>query len=173
MSLKGKKIAIFVEQDYQDVELWFTYYRLIEEGIEVKIVGPGTASEYKGKYGYPAQVDANVSEISVDDFDAVMIPGGFAPDLMRKSDEMIKFVKEMYDAGKVVAAICHGVWIPASAGILKEKIATCYHAIKDDIKNAGAEYVDEPVVVDDNLITSRKPDDLPQFVQAIMKGMAK
>lgn len=171
MKLTGKQVAILVEDLYQDLEVWYPYYRLKEAGAEVILVGRDKKN-YVGKYGYPLTADTLITNVKVDDFDAVLIPGGFAPDLMRKTRDMIEFVLAMHNAGKVVAAICHGVWIPASAGILQGKTATCYYAIADDITNAGAQYVDKEVVVDGNLITARTPEDLPGFCREIIKALA-
>lgn len=171
MKLKGKKVAILVEKLYQDLELWFPYYRLKEEGAEVKIIGSGTADTYHGKYGYPAKVDHSINEVEAKDFDAVIIPGGFAPDFMRREPKMVSFVKEMFEQEKVVAAICHGGWMLASAEIVKGKTVTAFHAIKDDLVHAGAKFVDEEVAQDGNIITSRKPDDLPAFCQKIIEAL--
>lgn len=172
MSLQGKKIAILLENAYQDLEVWYPYYRFKEEGAEVYFVGPENGKEYRGKYGYPAVADKGIAEIVVDEFDAVVIPGGFAPDHMRRVPAMVEFVKGMSDAGKLVSAICHGGWILVSADIIKGKKVTSFFAIKDDIKNAGAKYVDEEVVHDDNIITSRNPDDLPVFCRTIISALS-
>ena len=171
MKLKGKKIAILSGPDYEDMELQYPLYRLKEEGAEVVVVGIG-AETYKGKKGYPVTVDAQITDLNATNFDAVVIPGGYAPDHMRRSDDLLAFVREIHDQGKTVAAICHAPWVAVSAGILKGRRATCVPAIKDDVMNAGAEYVDEPVVVDGNLITSRRPDDLPVFLPAIIDAIA-
>ena len=160
------------EDLYQDQEVWYPYFRLLEEGYTVDFIGRDKL-EYTGKYGYPLQANKLITECTVEEYDAVIIPGGFAPDLMRKDQTMITFVADMSAAGKLVASICHGAWIPASADILKGKRATCYYAIADDIRNAGANYVDEEVVVDGNLITSRTPNDLPAFCRAIINVLAK
>ena len=173
MSLKGKRIAILAENLYQEMELWVPYYRLKEVGATVKVIGTGSAKSYTSKHGYPVAVDAAADEVKAKDFDAVVIPGGYAPDLMRRSTAMVGLVREAFQQGKVVAAICHAGWMLCSAGILKGKTATCFHAIKDDMVNAGARYVDEEVVVDGNLITSRKPDDLPAFCREIVKALEK
>jgi len=173
MSLKGKRVAILAENLYQEMELWVPYYRLKEAGAAVKVIGTGSAKSYTSKHGYPVAVDAAADEVKAKDFDAVIIPGGYAPDLMRRSTAMVGLVREAFQQGKVVAAICHAGWMLCSAGILKGKTATCFHAIKDDMVNAGARYVDEEVVVDGNLITSRKPDDLPAFCREIAKALEK
>src|SRR3972149_1049875 len=145
MRLKGKRVAILAENMYQEMELWVPYYRLKEEGAEVTVA----------------------------DFDAVIIPGGYAPDMMRRSPAMVRLVKDAFVQGKVVAAICHAAWMLCSAGGLKGKTATCSHSIKDDLVNAGARYVDQEVVVDGNLITSREPKDLPAFCREIIKALEK
>lgn len=166
--LKNKKIAILLEQIYQDLEVWYPYYRLKEEGAEVKFIAPKTDEEYIGKYGYPAKADIKIGTADPNNFDAVIIPGGFAPDFMRREPKMIDFVRQAHAKGKLIASICHGGWLLASADIIRNKKVTSFFAIKDDLINAGANYVDEEVVRDGNLITSRKPDDLPAFVKAII-----
>ena len=171
MKLKGKKIAILSGPDYEDMELQYPRYRLKEEGAEVVVAGIG-AETYKGKKGYPVTVDVQITDLNAKDFDAVVIPGGYAPDHMRRSEELLAFVREIHDQGKTVAAICHAPWVAVSAGILKGRRVTCVPAIKDDVMNAGAEYVDEPVVVDGNLVTSRRPDDLPVFLPAVIDAIA-
>ena len=173
MKLKGKRVAILVEKLYEDLELWYPYYRLKEEGAEVHVVGNGGTKSYASKHGYPVSVDVQAEQVNAVEYDAVVIPGGFAPDLMRRSPAMVKLVRDAFGAGKVVAAICHAGWVPVSAGILKGKRATSFFSIKDDLVNAGATWVDQEVVVDANLITSRKPDDLPAFCREIVKALAK
>ncbi len=173
MSLKGKRVAVLAENLYQEMELWVPYYRLKEAGAAVKVIGTGSAKSYTSKHGYPIAVDAAADEVKAKEFDAVVIPGGYAPDLMRRSTAMVGLVREAFQQGKVVAAICHAGWMLCSAGVLKGKTATCFHAIKDDLVNAGARYVDEEVVVDGNLITSRKPDDIPAFCREIIKALEK
>jgi protease I len=137
------------------------------------VVGSGGAKGYTSKHGYPVTVDVQAEEVHAVEYDGVVIPGGFAPDLMRRSPAMVKLVREAFAAGKVVAAICHAGWMPVSAGILEGKRATSFFSIKDDLVNAGASWVDQEVVVDGNLITSRKPDDLPAFCREIVKALAK
>lgn len=171
MRLRGKRILILCGPDYEDMELHYPRYRLLEEGAQVVVAGLGQPT-YKGKKGYPVDVDAQVSDLSSRDFDAVVIPGGYAPDHMRRSEQLLSIVREMHDEGKTVAAICHAPWVAVSAGILKGRRVTCVPAIKDDVINAGADYVDEPVVVDGNLVTSRRPDDLPAFLPAVIEAIA-
>jgi protease I len=173
MQLKGKRVAILAENLYQEMELWVPYYRLKEEGADVQIVGTGGAKGYTSKHGYPVQVDVQAEQVNAVEYDAVIIPGGFAPDLMRRSSAMVQLVRDAFAQGKVVAAICHAGWMPVSAGILKGKRATSFFSIKDDLVNAGATWVDQEVVVDGNLITSRKPDDLPAFCREIVRALAK
>jgi protease I len=169
--LKGKRAAILVEQQYQEMEVWYPLYRLREAGCQVALVGPEAGKTYPSKLGYPAKSDKAAEEVRADDFDLVVIPGGFAPDFIRRTPAMIKLVADMADKGKILAAICHGPWVLCSTKALKGKKATCFFAIKDDVINAGANYVDEEVVRDGNLITSRKPDDLPAFMKAIFAAM--
>jgi protease I len=169
--LKGKRIAILAEDLYEDLELWYPLLRLKEEGAETVVVGPGDAREHHGKYGYPVIVDKAIREVDVEDFDAVVIPGGYAPDRMRRHPAMVAFVREMTHQGKIVAAICHGPWMLASAEVVAGKTVTSFFAIRDDLVHAGATYKDAEVMVDGNLITSRKPADLPAFLDAIITAL--
>jgi deglycase len=173
MKLEGKRIAILAENLYQEMELWVPYYRFREEGAEVKVVGAGGAKSYTSKHGYPVNVDAQADQVKAVEFDAVVVPGGYAPDLMRRHPAMVSLVREAAQQGKVVAAICHAGWMLVSAGILKGRRATSFFSIKDDLIAAGANWQDAEVVVDGNLITSRKPDDLPAFCRAIIGALAK
>ena len=170
MSLQGKRIAILVEDLYQDQEVWYPYYRLKEAGAEVVFVGTGK-KEYKSKHGYPLNPDTSAEQVSASDFDGVIVPGGYAPDILRRFPSVIQFVKEANRQGKVIGAICHAGWVLCSADVLRGKRATCFSAIKDDVVNAGAAYIDQEVVRDGNLITSRKPDDLPAFMRAIIDAL--
>ncbi len=167
----SKRIAILVEDLYQVLEVWYPFYRLREEGFDVVIIGTGTKRQYGSKEGYPVDVHASIDQVVATDFDAVIIPGGWAPDIMRRYEKMVIFVRDLYRQGKIVASICHGGWMLVSAGILKGKKATSFYAIKDDLIAAGAYFEDKEVVVDNNLITSRKPDDLPRFVQEIIQQL--
>lgn len=167
MQLKDKHFAVLVEDQYEDQELWYPVRRLQEAGANVVVVGPEAGKTYQSKHGYPATADRAAHEVSADDFDGVVIPGGYAPDRMRRHKAMVKLVADAFAADKLVAAICHGGWMLASAGVLEGRRATSFSAIKDDMVNAGAQWVDEEVVCDGNLITSRQPDDLPAFLRAI------
>jgi protease I len=169
----GKKIAILAEDQYEDMELWYPYFRLLEAGADVTIVGSGRAESFTSKHGYPVVADVSIDKTSADEYDGVIIPGGYSPDLMRRTRAMVDFVRQIDQAGKPVAAICHAGWMLVSAGIVTGRRATCFFSIKDDLMAAGAHYVDEPVVVDGNLITSRRPDDLPRFVPAIIDAFAR
>lgn len=173
MKLTGKRIAILAENLYQEMELWVPYYRLKEEGAEVKVIGAGGAKSYASKHGYPVTVDLQADQVKAVEFDAVVVPGGYAPDLMRRHPAMVGLVRDAAQQGKVVAAICHAGWMLVSAGVLKGRKATSFFSIKDDLVAAGANWVDEEVVVDGNLITSRKPDDLPAFCRTIVQALAK
>ena len=166
--MAAKKVAIMVDQMYQVLEVWYPYYRLKEEGFIVKLIAAEAKSEYHSKEGYLCISEVSAKEANAADYDCMIVPGGFAPDFMRRSPEVIKFANNMVNAGKVIAAICHGGWLLCSTKIFKGKKATCFVAIKDDIINAGADYVDAECIVDGNLITSRKPDDLPAFCKAIL-----
>jgi protease I len=171
MGLKRKKVIILVEDQYQDLEVWYPALRLKEENIQVLIIGTGTKKIYKGKYGYPVEIDADIGQVKIDDLDAIIIPGGWAPDFLRRHQQVVLFVREAFRLGKIIAAICHGPSLLVSAQVLKDKTVTCFMSIKDDVENAGAKFEDKEVVVDGNLITSRKPEDLPLFCREIIKKL--
>jgi deglycase len=173
MSLKGKRIAILAENLYQEMELWVPYYRMKEEGAEVRVVGAGGAKTYASKHGYPVTVDVQADAVSAVEFDAVIVPGGYAPDMMRRHEGMVRLVREAAQQGKVVAAICHAGWMLASADVIKGKNVTSFFSIKDDMVHAGGRWSDIEVVVDGNLITARKPDDLPAFCREIVRALSK
>lgn len=163
MSLKNSRIAILVDQQYQEMEIWYPLYRFREEGARVVTVGATAGAVYPSKVGYPCKADVSWDEVSASDFDGVLAPGGFAPDFIRRHVNAINFVRDFNSQGKLVAAICHGPWVLCSADVLRGKRATSFFAIKDDVVNAGAIWEDSEVVRDGNLVTSRKPDDLPAF----------
>src|SRR3954464_12439111 len=162
-----KTIAVLVEDVYQEMEVWYPAYLLREAGHKTLFIGTGKP-EYKSKLGYPVKAEGDIKGVQAKDFDGLIVPGGFAPDYLRRSPEVLEFVAEIDKAGKPIGSICHAAWVLCSAGILKGRQATCFFAIKDDVINAGAEYVDAEVVVDRNLVTSRKPDDLPAFCRAVI-----
>jgi protease I len=162
------KVAVLLEDLYQVLEVWYPYFRLREVGIDTVLVGTGK-KHYKSKEGYPAEEELAIKDTVTKDFDGVIVPGGYAPDILRRHKEINNFVKNIFKEDKLVAAICHGGWVLISAGILKGKEATCFDAIRDDVINAGAKYRDAEVVVDGNLITSRNPYDLPAFCSEIIK----
>ena len=169
--LESKHIAILVEEIYEDLELWYPLLRMREAGAQVTVVGP-EARTYASKHGYPATADKAAKDVTAEQFDAVIIPGGYAPDHMRRHPAMVALVREAALKNKVVAAICHAGWMLASAEVLRGKNVTGFFAIMDDLIHAGANYLDAEVVVDGNLITSRQPADLPAFCQAIIGVLA-
>jgi len=171
MSLEGKKIGILVENNYQELELWYPLLRLKEERAEVRVIGPQAKETYQSKHGYPAISDLAAAGVRAEDLDALIIPGGFAPDLMRRNADMVRLVRECHEKGRVVAAICHAGWMLISADILRGKKATCFYSIKDDLVNAGAHFLDQEVVRDGLLITSRNPMDLPVFCREIIRAL--
>jgi len=170
MSLQGKRILFFAGPLYEDLELWYPKIRLEEENAKTIIAGIGEKT-YQGKRGYPVTVDTQVDAIEAADFDGLVIPGGFAPDQLRRFDKVLQITRQTYQAGKPVAFICHAGWVPISAKILKGKRATSVRAIKDDMENAGVVWEDSAVVVDGNLISSRTPADLPQFCKALIAAL--
>ena len=170
MELTGKRIAILIEDMYNEQEFWYPYFRMKEAGAKVTVVGTG-AKEYHSKIGMPAPGGVAAESVNASEFDAVIVPGGFAPDRMRRNTAMLNLVRDCFTQKKIVAAICHAGWVLVSAGILKGKKATCVPSIKDDVVNAGATYLDQEVVKDGNLITSRTPDDLPAFCREIIASI--
>lgn len=168
-SLASQKILMFVGDVYEDLEVWYPKLRLIEAGAAVVVAGPKANHNYSGKHGYPCRSDAAISEVREPDFTGLVIPGGFAPDKLRRDPAVLSLVKAFHLSKKPLAAICHGGWIPISAGVYRGVRVTGSPGIKDDLVNAGAEWVDAPVVVDRHFISSRKPDDLPDFCRGIIE----
>lgn len=166
-----KKIAILIENLFDERELYYPYYRLLEEGYEVHLVGSEKDAVYTSKTGLKGESSHASSEVSAKDYDGVVIPGGFSPDFMRRSQATVDFVRDMDKDNKLVAAICHGPWMLASSCDLKGKKVTSFMSIKDDLVNAGAEYLDQEVVVDGHLVTSRTPKDLPAFMRTILEKL--
>ncbi|MGH9559740.1 MAG: type 1 glutamine amidotransferase domain-containing protein [Bryobacteraceae bacterium] len=171
MEIQDRKIAVLVDDPYQDMELWYPALRLKEEGAEVAFIGAEAGKIYSSERGYPARAELAYSRANPRDFDAVLIPGGFAADRIRGCAEAIRFVCEMDWEGKLVASISRGAWVLCSAGILKGRRATCAAAIQHDLIHAGAEYVDTAAIADRNLITARGPDDLGAFCRALMTAL--
>lgn len=170
MLLANKRVLFFAGPLYEDLELWYPKIRLEEEGASTTVAGTGEQT-YRGKRGYPLTVDTDVDHVEAADYDGLVIPGGYAPDIMRRSQRLLDITKAMYDAGKPVAFICHAGWVPISAGIVRGKRGTSVGAIKDDLVNAGMLWEDSPVVIDGPLISSRTPQDLPHFVRAIIAAL--
>ena len=169
MPLAGKRVAVLAEAQFEDLELWYPVLRMREAGAIVTVVGTGSSETYRGKNGLPVIVDEDAGEVSANNFDAVVIPGGYAPDHLRRYQAVLDLVRVAHEQGKVIAFICHAGWVAISAGIVKGKRVTSTPAIKDDLVNAGAQWEDREVVVDGNLISSRGPNDLPAFCRAILE----
>jgi protease I len=172
MTLKGTSVLIFAGPLYEDLELWYPKIRLEEEGATTVVAGTGEKT-YQGKRGYPLTVNTSVDEVEAAEFDGLVIPGGYAPDIMRRSERLLQLTREIYQSGKPVAFICHAGWVPISAGIVRGKRGTSVRAIRDDLVNAGMIWEDSPVVVDGNLISSRTPADLPDFMRALIAALTK
>ena len=168
MELTGKRFIILVDTQFNDHEFWYPYFRLKEAGAEVTVVATRAGQKYIGKYGTDATSDRTPGEINVAGYAGLIIPGGYAPDHMRRDQNMVSLVRAFDQQGKIVAAICHAGWMLVSAGVLKGRTVTSFFAIKDDLVNAGATWRDHEVVVDRNMITSRTPDDLPAFMRTIV-----
>ena len=167
------RILILVDDQYEEMELWYPKIRLEEEGYTVIIAGPESEATYHGKHGYPCIADIEFGEAEAEDFDALIIPGGYAPDKLRRYHKVLEILQHFHEQKKCIAFICHGGWVAISAGILRGKKATSVSSIKDDMINAGAIWQDKEVVVDKNIISSRMPQDLAHFCRAIIKKMPK
>jgi protease I len=172
MKLEGKRIAYLVEDGFEDLEFWVPLMRLQEEGARVTVVSTGRANYFAGKHGLEAKVDANAEDLSPDDFDGIVVPGGWAPDKLRRYRSILDLVRGIYEQDKIVAAICHAGWVLASAGIVRGRRATGSIGIKDDMENAGAEWVDEPAFRDGNLVWGRVVEDIPDFCRELVKAFA-
>jgi protease I len=172
LPLKGRRVLTFVGDLYEDLELWYPKLRLIEAGAEVVVAGERADHQYAGKNGYPCVSDASIAQMRATDFDGLVVPGGFMPDKLRRDDDVLQLVRHFDAAKKLIAAICHGGWIPISAGVYRGVRVTGSRGIKDDLVNAGAVWEDSPVVIDRHFVSSRKPDDLPDFCRAILQVMA-
>ncbi|MRH43720.1 DJ-1/PfpI/YhbO family deglycase/protease [Aquibacillus halophilus] len=172
MRLQNKKVIALVEDDFEDLELWYPVLRLREEGAEVHLVGKEANKVYVGKYGVPAESDKAFTDVEVKDYDAILVPGGWAPDKLRRYPEVLDFVRHMDDNKKPIGQICHAGWVLISADILKGKKVTSTPGIKDDMTNAGSTWFDEAVVVDGHIISSRRPPDLPPYVKAFADKLA-
>jgi protease I len=166
----ARRVLVLVEQHYEDLELWYPKIRLEEEGLRVTVAGPERV-RYVGKYGYPCTPDATLDEVRADAFDALVIPGGWAPDRLRRLPAVLELVRAFDRAAKPIAMICHAGWVPISARILSGRQVTGVSAIKDDLENAGARFVDRSVVVDGHIISSRTPADLPDFCRALIAAL--
>jgi protease I len=167
----ARRVAVLVEKFYEDLELWYPVLRLREAGFEVQIVGPKAGESYASKHGYPCKSDVSAADVNAADFEAVIIPGGYSPDHMRRCKPMVDLVTESAKQGKILAAICHGPWMLCSAHCLKGKRTTGFFAIRDDVENAGGVWEEAAVVRDQNIITSRTPDDLPAFMACILEAL--
>lgn len=172
MEISKARAAIMIEQQYQEMEVWYPYYRLKEAGLdEVVLVGPESGETYPSKTGYPAKAELQTRKALEMTWDVLIIPGGFAPDFMRRRAESTLFVRKVHNSGAIVGAICHGGWMLASAELIDGVNVTSFFAIKDDMVHAGGNWSDKEVVVDRRIVTSRKPDDLPAFMAAILKEL--
>ncbi|SEN85342.1 protease I [Amphibacillus marinus] len=173
MRLKGKKVLALLEEDFEDLELWYPILRLQEEGAKVDLVAQEANKTYYGKYGVPAQAAFDFAAIQPEDYDGLLVPGGWAPDKLRRYPEVISLVKHFDQHHKIIGQICHAGWVLISAKILNGVKVTSTPGIKDDMTNAGATWIDESVVVDGHIISSQRPPDLPPYVKAFADGLAK
>ncbi|TWI58922.1 type 1 glutamine amidotransferase domain-containing protein [Halalkalibacter nanhaiisediminis] len=173
MRLQNKKVMTVLDHDFEDLELWYPVIRLQEEGATVHFIGNERNQTYIGKYGVPATSDFAFADIKADDYDGILVPGGWAPDKLRRYPEVLEYVKQMDQAKKPIGQICHAGWVLISAKILHGRTVTSTPGIRDDMENAGATWVDEAVVVDENLISSRRPPDLAPYAKAFADALAK
>lgn len=173
MSLQQKKVLTLVDQAFEDLELWYPIYRLQEEGAHVDIAGLEANKTYVGKYGVPATSDYAFTEVQAEDYDAILVPGGWAPDKLRRYPDVIQLIQKMDADRKTIGQICHAGWVLISADILKGKQVTSTPGIKDDMTNAGATWVDQPVIVDGHIVSSQRPPDLPSYGQALVDALTE
>ncbi|WP_026700905.1 type 1 glutamine amidotransferase domain-containing protein [Salibacterium aidingense] len=172
MTLRGKKVIALVEEDFEDLELWVPVMRLREEGATVVLTGKEQGKTYYGKHGVPVEAEAAFEEINAEEFDGILVPGGWAPDKLRRYDDVIHMVKHMEENKKIIGQICHAGWVLVSADILQGKQVTSTPGIKDDLKNAGAVWHDEEVIVDGHVISSRRPPDIPAYCRELVQAFA-
>jgi protease I len=171
--LAGKRLLMFVGDVYEDLEVWYPKLRMQEAGATVVAAGPEAQCTYAGKHGYPCTSDAAIADMDASEFHGLIVPGGFMPDKLRRDPNVLCLVREFHAAGKLIAAVCHGGWIPISAGVYRGVRVTGSLGIKDDLENAGAIWEDAAVVVDRHFVSSRKPDDLPEFCRGILGVLAR
>jgi protease I len=172
MRLAGRKVLSLVDEEFEDLELWYPVYRVREEGAEVHLAGAEKGKTYVGKYGVPATSDRSFDEVDAADYDALLVPGGWAPDKLRRYPQVLKLVQEMDRAGKPIGQICHAGWVLISAKMLQGRRVTSTPGIRDDMENAGAVWLDEAVVTDGNLVSARRPPDLPPYAKAFCDALA-
>lgn len=166
------RVAVLVEDQFEDMELWYPVLRLREAGADVKLVGPRVGI-YRGRHGLTADAAVSVDDVTAKDLDGLIVPGGYAPDRLRRHQAMVALVREVNDNGAIIGFICHAGWLLISSGILRGRRATSFHSIRDDMINAGVDWHDQPVVVDGNLISSRNPGDLPVFMPAVIAALSE
>lgn len=167
-ALRNARLLAFVGDDYEDLELWYPVLRWQEAGGETLIAGERGGRTYRGKHGYPCTSDVAYSELTGAEFSALLVPGGWMPDKLRRDSSVLALSRHFATGGKLIGTICHGPWILISAGVVRGVRMTSTPGIKDDLVNAGAQWVDQPVVVDRNIVSSRRPADLPQFAAAMI-----
>lgn len=170
--LQSKRILMLVDDLYEDLELWYPRLRMIEAGAEVVVAGQEAGRQYAGKHSYPCVADVAIGAVAAEEFDGLIVPGGFMPDRLRRDPQVLSLVRDFDAAGKLLAAVCHGGWILISAGVYRGVRVTGSAGIKDDLLNAGAVWQDEPIVIDRHFVSSRKPDDLPEFCRGILQVLA-
>ncbi|WP_319560790.1 type 1 glutamine amidotransferase domain-containing protein [Marispirochaeta sp.] len=164
-----KKIIAFIDEQFEDLELWYPVLRCREAGFQVDIAGKEAGKTYHGKYGVPASSEVSFQDLQASDYDGLLVPGGWAPDKLRRYDDVLRITREIFQAGKPVGHICHAGWVLASADIVKGYTMTSTPGIKDDLIHAGAEWVDKSAVTDRNIVSARKPADLPDYMAAYLK----